>query len=191
MSGKIIIKDIFSEYENSLCDRVFAFELENGQNFNVAFFREQFCHLAGFQHVYGQNSKMFLGKNGCARIKSGKITAEKMKQYNKSGYNQIKERLKHFCLIPEIMENGYLLKFYQDRVKPRTKIQADFVLYTDRQACIVHLFLRKETLSEKNCLYAPVSFVVKSADDDTAKQFIQNQEYKKILSRSVQKTKSI
>lgn len=176
------LQEILKDYEDNLCDRLFEYELLNGQSIQVAFYREQMCHLLGLQYVFEHNHR-YLGLYGFDRIKDGNITAEKMKKHNKEQYNFIKERLHNFEKIKQLMNEGEFIKFYQERANPSTKIQADFIIFQKESAHILHLFLRKEQ-RDKN-IYAPVSFVIKSFDDRKPYQFIDKQEYKQIVKRTI------
>lgn len=57
-------------------------------------------------------------------------------------------------------------------------IVADFVIYHNKKEYILHLFLRQE--NNKTNRYSPISFIVKSENDDNKEQYIVGQEYKKI-----------
>ncbi len=180
----INLQSILSEYENNLCDRVFKYELENNAVIEVVFYREQMCHLLGLQYVYPKNRK-FLGMKGFEKIKSGKLTIDDLKKYNGKKTKFIKERLYNFGSVFDLMLNGDLIKFYQDRAYPPSLIDADFIIFKKDKAHILHLFLRQEQMN--STLYVPVSFVIKSLDDNNPDQFINNQEYKKILCRAIEK----
>ena len=57
-------------------------------------------------------------------------------------------------------------------------IIADFVIFYNKKEYILHLFLRQE--NSKTNQYSPISFIVKSENDDNKEQYIVEQEYKKI-----------
>ena len=57
-------------------------------------------------------------------------------------------------------------------------IIADFVIFYNKKEYILHLFLRQE--NSKTNQYSPISFIVKSENDDNKEQYIVGQEYKKI-----------
>ena len=176
------LQELLKDYENSLCDRIFEYELANSQLVQVSFYREQLCHLLGLQYVFEHN-RHYLGIEGFNKIKNAKITSEKLRNHNREQYNFIKERLNNFEKVKQLMSEGQFIRFYQDRTHPATKIQADFIIFQKETAHILHLFLRKEQKNKD--VYAPVSFVVKSLDDKSVNQFIQNQEYKPIIKRTV------
>lgn len=175
------LKDLLVEYEQNLCDKLFVLVLSNKKEINFRFFREDLCHLMGIQHVYGK-SKAYLGKTGYERIQNEEIKLKSLKNVNKSGYSQIKERLQHFDEIYELVTQGDIVLYDILKVYPPTKIEADFCIHKDNTTYILHLFLKKEL---NNSLYAPISFVVKTCNDDNYKQFLKNQKYQKIISRKI------
>lgn len=177
MKKEISLFDIISSYENNIQDRIFCYKLSNGQTIRIAIFQEQICHLLGLQYVYN-NDKHYLGEKGFQKIKSGIITIEALKAHNLKKFNYIKERLLFFDKLYEILINGQLIKFYPERTFPNTKIEADFLIYENGKQHIYHLFLRQEMIDDN--LYSAVSFVVKSVNDKYPKQYLQQQEYKKI-----------
>jgi len=180
--SKINLHELLRFYEDNLCGRVFRYEISNGLIINVSFYREQFCHLIGLQHIF-KHDKRYLGANGYDKIKSEKLTSKFIKSYDKKLFELTKERMTHFDEILELMRNGELISFDIYKVKPRTRIQADFVIFRNDEAYILHLFLRKER--ENSNIYAPVSFVVKSINDKESKQYIVNQKYQKIVRREI------
>ena len=181
------LTELFEKYEADLCDRVFEYELKDNKIISLIFFREQFCHLLGLQHVYN-NDRHYLGANGLEKILNGKLTVKKLKSHDLKQYNFIKERIENFNLIEQVVNEGELINFYRDRAKPKTNIQADFIFYKENSVNILHLFLRQERYGKD--IYASVSFVVKSMNESNARQFIDNQEYKKIIERKVKKKPS-
>ena len=109
-----------------------------------------------------------------------------MKKHNKAEYNKLEIKLNHFDEISSMLRDGKFIKFYQYRTKPLSMIVADFVIYQDKKEYILHLFLRQE--NRKTNQYSPVSFIVKSVNDDNKEQFIVGQEYKKITSFEIIET---
>lgn len=182
--SKIDLQKLLIEYENSLCNKLFKYELSNNRTVEVVFYREQFCHLLGLQYVY-DHDKHYLGESGYNKIKDGVITTDALISHNRKQYNYIKDRLFYFNEIFELMENGQLIRFYQDRAKPRTQITAEYLIIKDKKAYTLHLFLRKENISANNKQYAPVSFIIKSQKDDTKRQYIDRQEFKTIEKREI------
>ena len=179
------LKTILSHYEETLCDKLFSYELNHKWQANLVFYREDFCHLVGLHHVYGRD-KRYLGINGYRRVVSGEITVESIKKHNMKSYGFIKDRLLYFDCIHELLTGGTIYRFYADRVKPHTVIVADMVMRHDGRGMLLHLFLRKE--NDLANQYAPVSFIVKSPKDKNQNQFIAGQEAKIVTGFSVTKT---
>lgn len=173
------LNNILEKYEAELCNRIFKYQLDNKIDVEIVFYKENFCHLLGLQHVYGKNKK-YLGINGYDKIKSRKLKRNDLKKHNKAEYNKIKMKLDYFHEIINMLRKGQFIKFYQYRTKPLSMIAADFLIYQDNKEYILHLFLRQERESADQ--YAPVSFIVKSANDKNKRQFLDGQEYKKITS---------
>lgn len=171
------LKELLEYYEQNLCHKIFKYELNNKINIEVSFYIEGLCHLLGIQHIYG-NDKRYLGRRGYNLIKTEKLKRANLKKHNDAEYKKIKLKLQHFDEIEELLCSGTFLKFYQERVKPRTKIRADFLIYRDKKEYLLHLFLVKE--NNRTDEYTPISFIVKSVKDDNKEQYIKNQEYKKI-----------
>ena len=170
--SKIYLKTILQLYEAQLCDRRFYYETADGQTVTISFYREQLCHLMGLQHVFGRDRR-YLGKTGFEKIKRGALTAQKIKLHDRPAFDQIKERLLCFQELPMLMQCGDLIRFNADNTYPRTRIEADLLVFQEQQAHLLHLFLRKENAQSDQ--YAPVSFVVKSMTDRQARQFVARQ----------------
>lgn len=181
--SNVELRALLSEYENNLCDKTFRYELADGTVIDVMFYREQFCHLLGLQHIFYENKSACTGIKGYSKIKNGKLTVKELKNHNKEKYNSVKERLNNFSKLYQLMIKGELVKFYVDRTRPSTVISADFVIFQKETEHILHLFLRKENTDSN--IFAPVSFVIKSVNDKAPKQFIEFQEYKKIVKREI------
>lgn len=181
---KIDLQKLLIEYENNLCNKLFKYELSNNRTVEVMFYKEQFCHLLGLQYIYN-NDKHYLGSNGYDKVKNGTVTTDSLIAHNRKKYNYIKERLYYFNEIAELMYNGQLIRFYQDRANPKTQISAEYLIIKDNKSYTLHLFLRKENASEDNNQYAPISFVIKSENDSTRQQYINRQEFKTIVKKTI------
>lgn len=183
------LTDLADYYKQSLCNTIYRYSLNHGIEIKIAFYRENFCHLIGIQHVVkGSNRKNYLGESGFEKIELGELTTTKLIRYNKPGYNYIKSRLEHFTELGELLHNPTIHKFYEERVYPPTKIRADFVLHNDTGGYRLHLFAVKESIGTSNIIYAPESFIVKYSKDSTYNQYIAQQEHKKIIGISIQPT---
>ncbi|MCI5501635.1 MAG: PBECR4 domain-containing protein [Lachnospiraceae bacterium] len=179
------LNELLDIYEIELCNRIFKYQLKNKIDIEIVFYKENFCHLLGLQHVYKKNKK-YLGINGYNKIKNGQLKRSDLKKHNKAEYNKLEIRLDHFDEISNMLRNGHFIKFYQYRTKPLSMIVADFVIFQDKKEYILHLFLRQE--NSKTNQYSPVSFIVKSDNDRDKEQFIVGQEYKKIISFEIIET---
>jgi hypothetical protein len=160
LMSKFILKSILQDYEQGLCGKTFFYELNSKWDVNLVFHKEDFCHLIGLQYVYGKD-KRYLGANGYRSIIEEKITVDSLIKHNKKGFNYIKKRLEFFCKIYELLTTGNVVKFYADRVRPRTTVVADFLVQDGHKEVVLHLFMRRESGSQ----FSPVSFIVKSQKD--------------------------
>lgn len=179
------LNELLDIYEMELCNRIFKYQLNNKIDIEIVFYIENFCHLLGLQHVYEKNKK-YLGINGYNKIKNCQLKRSDLKKHNKAEYNKLEIKLNHFDEISSMLRDGKFIKFYQYRTKPLSMIVADFVIYQDKKEYILHLFLRQE--NRKTNQYSPVSFIVKSDNDNNKEQFIVGQEYKKITSFEIIET---
>lgn len=182
--SKIDLQELLNEYENNLCNKLFKYELTNKSIVEVVFYKEQFCHLLGLQYIYN-NDKHYLGSSGYSKVKDGTLTTDSLIAHNLKQFNYIKNRLCYFGEIAELMYNGQLIRFYQDRTNPKTQISAEYLIIKDNKAYTLHLFLRKERALGSNNQYAPISFVIKSENDSTRKQYIDRQEFKAIVNKTI------
>lgn len=130
--------------------------------------------------MYGKD-KRYLGANGYRSVVDEKITIDSLIKHNKKGFNYIKKRLAFFDKIYELLTTGKVVKFYADRVKPRTTIVADFLVQDGRKEVVLHLFMRRENGSQ----FSPISFIVKSQNDKYPNQYIVGQETKAITKFSI------
>lgn len=141
--------EILDIYENELCGRMFKYKLSGKIDVEIVFYKENFCHLLGLQHIYGKNKK-YLGINGYNNIKSGQLKRNNLKKHNKGEYNRIAIKLDHFDEIFNMLNSGEFIKFYQYRTNPISLIVADFIIYHDKSEYILHLFLRQERNGRKS-----------------------------------------
>ena len=82
--GKLNLKSMLQNYERTLCDKIFCYELNDRQNIKLIFYRENFCHLAGLHHVYDEN-KRYLGAKGYDLIVKEKLTIGALKNTTPKG----------------------------------------------------------------------------------------------------------
>lgn len=108
----------------------------------IMLFRESLCHLMGLQHIFNNDVK-YLGGKGYKKIQEESITVETLKKHNKKQYNFIKERLRHFDKIIDVLRYGKMICFNEEKVKSNTYIKADFIIY-DKKRRIYFAFIFKE-----------------------------------------------
>lgn len=46
------LNELLDIYEIELCNRIFKYQLKNKIDIEIVFYKENFCHLLGLQHVY-------------------------------------------------------------------------------------------------------------------------------------------
>ena len=112
------LNELLDIYEIELCNRIFKYQLKNKIDIEIVFYKENFCHLLGLQHVYKKNKK-YLGINGYNKIKNGQLKRSDLKKHNKAEYNKLEIRLDHFDEISNMLRNGHFIKFYQYRTKEK------------------------------------------------------------------------
>lgn len=173
------LKQLLINYTTNLCDKQFVFTLPKDKKITVVFFRESLCHLMGLQHIFNYDTR-YLGGKGYRKIQEESVTVEALKKHNKKQYTFIKERLRHFDEIIEVLRYGDMISFIEENVKGGTYIKADFVIFNEKEKYILHLFLRKERNTD---IYTPVSYVVQSENDKNANTFLEGQKRVKIIDR--------
>ena len=171
---KLNLKTILQEYEQTLCNRIFHYELGDKLKIDLIFYSENFCHLMGFHHVFVKD-KRYLGASGFKMVNDEKLTVESIKQHNEKGFNFIKSKIENFGRIYELLTNGKITGFDTRKVIGDTIISASLIIYHKNKEVLLHLFLRKER--DDSSQYAPVSFIVKSLKDNNYNQFIARQRH--------------
>jgi hypothetical protein len=179
---RLHLKSMLQNYEQTLCNKEFHYELNGKIKINLTFYIEDFCHLVGLQHVYGKD-KRYLGSSGYHLIMNDVVTIDSIMKHNEKGFNFIKSKLEHFDSMRQLLSNGKVVKFSADRVNPKTIIAADFLIYHDGKEVLLHLFMRRE--SDKTDNFAPVSFIVISVKDKNMNQYISRQEKKTVTNFQV------
>ncbi len=180
--GKISLKHLLEHYTLTLCDRTFKYTIHNktknsDETIKIHFYRENLCHLLGLQHIYDDAPKNYLGAAGYKLIKEEKLTIKSLKKHNEKAYSFIKLKLSHFNEIHDILTNGKLIVFDENKSHPKSIIKADFLLYKDEVTYILHLFL----IQEYDNYFVPKSFVVQSKNDKFSDKYIKNQIHKTIV----------
>ncbi len=134
----------------------------------------------GIQHI--TKNRRYIGKHGYDRIHSKALTLKSLKEMNRAGYALIKNRLRYFPFVHQLLQNGELFRFYKERVLG-SRIQASFLLHTKKNDLYLHLFLAKESPSSNT--YAPMSYIVTTNRDDNPTLYISKQEHKKIAALDI------
>jgi len=171
---KLNLKAILQEYEQTLCNRIFHYELSGTLKLDLVFYTENFCHLMGFHHVFLKD-KRYLGASGYKMVNDEKLTVESLKLHNEKGFNFIKNKMENFSNIYKLLTKGKITGFDTNKVIGDTIISASLVIYHKNKEVLLHLFLRKERNDSNQ--YAPVSFIVKSLKDKNYNQFIARQRH--------------
>ena len=174
------LQTILNYYEQNLCDREFHYTLTNCLVLKIIFYREAFCHLLGIQHI--TDNRRYIGRSGYEQIKSGKLTARRLRNINRIGFSNAKPRMEHFMHIGHLMEHGDVFRFYPERSES-TRIRASFLIHEENHGLYLHLFLARESL--KTNIYAPMSYIVLTERDDNPRLYTTGQEYKKVLTREI------
>ena len=178
--------ELLQYYEARLCDRKFRYHLTNHTCIEICFFRESLCHLLGIQHVI--RSRDFLGKRGFTKILNEELTETHLKKINVKGYAYIRQRIRYFDQIHEVLERGDLFRFYLERVHPPSQIHADFLLYKEYIRLYLHLFLAQEQFQKE--IYTPISYIPLTEKDKSPARYHANQEYKRVESLEIIPMKS-
>ncbi len=66
------LNQLLDIYEKELCNHIFKYQLNYKIDIEIAFYKENLCHLLGLQHIYGKNRK-YLGINGYDKIKKNQL----------------------------------------------------------------------------------------------------------------------
>lgn len=155
------ISNAITTYE-SLINKIYAYELLNGNSLEVVFKKENFPHIIGFHKLVdisefeSLSKKRIKGNKIFKMVKSKEITSEKI--LNSPNYEKIKLRVENFYKINELVFERVIYDF--DRTKTRTYIKADLVLYTIENGMYIHLFLVKDKFNK----YVPMTFIVEPSD---------------------------
>ena len=102
------LNQLLDIYEKELCNHIFKYQLNYKIDIEIAFYKENFCHLLGLQHIYGKNRK-YLGINGYDKIKKNQLKRSDLKKHNKAEYNKLQIRLDYFDEISDMLEQSRCL----------------------------------------------------------------------------------
>ena len=121
----ISLQEIQQFYIDNLENRIFRYKLRGGQVIDLAFHKENLCHLLGIQHIFPKN-KEFVGIRGYKKIQDGTLTIATMRKYNATQYRQMRNRIEKFMEVAHLLVSGSIYKFYFMRQK-ESNIRADFI----------------------------------------------------------------
>jgi len=179
----ISLQEIQQFYIDNLENRIFRYKLRGGQVIDLAFHKENLCHLLGIQHIFPKN-KEFVGIRGYKKIQDGTLTIATMRKYNATQYRQMRNRIEKFMEVAHLLVSGSIYKFYFMRQK-ESNIRADFIIYwhNEEHGLYSNLFLAKECsliLADKDDrAYIAISYTVMKEKDDHDK-YIRDKEYKEV-----------
>ena len=188
----ISLQEIQKFYAEKLENRIFQYTLRGGQVIELAFYKENLCHLLGIQHVISGN-KEYIGIRGYRKIESGVLTADLLRKHNENQYRQMRIRIAKFMEVANLLVNGSIYRFYFLRQKD-SKIRADYIVYWHNidSKIYCNLFLaKKRTLlvdAKKSNGYTAISYTVLKEKDDHD-MYIRNQEYKEVENFQIIKIK--
>lgn len=168
---------------------IFLYKLNNGLELKIRFYIENLPHLLGIHKVVKDRKliKFYKGKHGYDGIADGRITVENLKQLD----NQLKDKDKQlaaiaskitcFHLIPKLLDECNIVKFYPERIKGTCTLKSEFILFHEDLGLKLHLGVLKDT--DNSTIYVPESFIVKGPKDRDRDRLTNKQEFKSIVER--------
>lgn len=189
-----ILKSIQEFHDEVLAKNIYAYKLSNGFELKIRFYTENLPHLLGIHKVVKDKKlkKLYQGKNGYDGIVDGSITIDKLKQLD----NQLKDKDKqlkaiapkitYFHLIPKLLSNCQIIKFYPERVKGNCTLKSEFILFDEELGIKLHLGVLKS--SDNSNIYVPESFIPKGSrerDRNRLTHCTPKQEFKSIIERDI------
>lgn len=188
------LKSIQEFHDEILAKNIYAYKLSNGFELRIRFYTENLPHLLGIHKVVKDKNlkKLYQGKHGYDGIVNNEITIEKLKQLD----NQLKDKDKQlssiepkitcFHLIPKLLKNCNIIKFYPERVQGNSTLKSEFILFDEELGIKLHLGVLKS--SNNSNIYVPESFIPKGPRDRDRNRFTHckpKQEFKKIIERDI------
>ncbi|MGL5725985.1 PBECR4 domain-containing protein [Cetobacterium sp.] len=150
-----ILLDYFKKY---LCSNIITFTLEDETSVRINFIEDNFPHLIGLHKV-----------NHLKRLKAGDINKNIISKKlsladimrDKKGFSEIKDRIQLFPTLDSLIKNAsILLDFDPLKCKPFSKIEADFLIFSEEIKIIVYLAVRSVSEDKKFYDCYPVTFLV-------------------------------
>lgn len=183
------LKLIQEFHDEIIAKYIYVYKLKNGTELRIRFYKENLPHLLGIHKVVKDKKlrKLYQGENGYNRIVSGDIDIQDLK--NKD--NQLKDHEKKlgeitpkitcFHLIPKLLEECTIVKFYPERVRGNCTLKSEFILFHEELGIKLHLGVLKDTIN--STVYVPETFIPKSARARDKNRYTEGQEFKAIIER--------
>lgn len=150
-----LLLEYFKKY---LCENIVTFILNDETTIKINFIEDNFPHLIGL-HKVSNLKKLKAGEINSAIVRGDLIFSDILK--DKTGFSEIKDRIQHFPAIDSIIKNAsIILDFDPLKVKPISKIQADFLVYSEEVKIVIYLAVRSVKDSEKLYDCYPISFII-------------------------------
>lgn len=113
-------------YEQYLCQRIFIFELADGQKVKL-FFKDtsEIFHVSGIDHIY-ENMPMD-GTHFIDGIKNKSIDFVSLESLNRAAYNDYVDRIRSLACIDTILKNCEYLWFSDGKI-PESTIKVKYLL---------------------------------------------------------------
>ncbi|MDR3598494.1 PBECR4 domain-containing protein [Clostridium sp.] len=183
------LKLIQEFHDEFLGKYIFIYKLNNSLELKIRFYTENLPHLLGIQKVVKDNKvkKLYQGKNGYDGISDGRITIDLLKKLDNQLKNEDKQlaaitsKITCFHLIPKLLDECSIVKFYPERVKGRCTLRSEFILFHEELGLKLHLGVLKDT--DNSTIYVPETFIVKGSRDRDKNRLTEKQEFKSIVER--------
>ncbi|VYU68060.1 hypothetical protein [Clostridium butyricum] len=183
------LKLIQEFHDEFLGKYIFMYKLNNGLELKIRFYAENLPHLLGIHKVVKDRKmqKFYKGEKGYNGIVNRQITIDNLKKLD----NQLKDKDKQlaaitskitcFHLIPKLLNECKVVKFYPDRVKGTCTIKSEFILFHEELGLKLHLGVLKDTYN--STVYVPETFIVKGPRDRDRNRLTDKQEFKSVVER--------
>jgi len=135
-------------------------------------------HLLGLESIIKRNVnrdeiKKYKGFQGWENIKNGYITKESLKQLNRKGFLNAKDKMVFFYLVPKLIMSPKAIYFDNCVVNPPTKIECQILFYNDYEKSILHLGIEP---NDENTYYRPRTlFIERITGTNDGTKYIKNQ----------------
>jgi hypothetical protein len=155
----------------------YNFTLEDGSMVAVDFEPRRLCHLLGLETIVKPSPhhvlKNYKGHAGYENIKSGSVDFDHLRRKNRRNFNNGKDKLVHFYLIPRLLEESDILLQYDPAKVTGSFIQCKLLMYSLYDNSYVHLGLE---LEDHGRSYFPRTFFKERITETSdGQKHIQNQ----------------